>query len=350
MLLRDVLHILADFGKEIGINHGDLYIRLFNVEDLNLEQTVKNLFLSRALNQTIYKEVLTDEGFVNLCLRIKERYLAPIGKHYSLYNVLCKLIEDDNHLSAHDKQLLITSYNPNQEDQLARFIALCLICGNYNTLQESPSMANRNKLHFSKEYGIQLKHYIYDFTDSSQSTDEKASESNRSSKLFISHSTQDKQYVSCLVNFLKDLGLSKKQLFCSSVPGYDIPLGKDIYNFLKLQFEMYNLHVIFVLSENYYQSVACMNEMGASWILQNKYTTILLPGFEFKEIQGAINPRQIGLKLDNDITDIKEKLNQFKNILFQEFCLKNITDHKWEVIRDTFLADIQKIANRYSND
>ena len=38
-----------------------------------------------------------------------------------------------------------------------------------------------------------------------------------------------------------------------------------------------------------------MNEMGAAWVLKNDYTTILLPGFEFNEIKGAINPRQIGL-------------------------------------------------------
>lgn len=122
MLLRDVLYILADYGKEIGLNHADLYMCIFDVEDLNLEQTVKNLFLSRALNQTIYKEALTDEGFVNLCLRIKGRYLAQTGKHYSLYCALCKLIDDDTQLCSQDKQLLIASFNPDQEDQLAQFI------------------------------------------------------------------------------------------------------------------------------------------------------------------------------------------------------------------------------------
>jgi hypothetical protein len=49
------------------------------------------------------------------------------------------------------------------------------------------------------------------------------------------------------------------------------------------------------------------------WVLQKKYTTILLPGFEFKEIRGAINPRKIGLKLDNDSNDVKEKLGQLKD-------------------------------------
>lgn len=159
MLLRDVLHILANFGKEIGLNHNDLYIRLFGVEDLNLEQTVKNLFLSRALNQTIYKKVLTDEGFVNLCLRIKGRYLAQIGKHYSLYSALCGLIDNDTQLRPQDKKLLIASFNPDQEDQLAQFIALCIICGNYNTQQAAKTKSNKKELDTSNEYGINIKHY-----------------------------------------------------------------------------------------------------------------------------------------------------------------------------------------------
>ena len=86
----------------------------------------------------------------------------------------------------------------------------------------------------------------------------------KSPKVFISHSSQDKDYVSCIVDFLEDIGLTQEQLFCSSIPGYGIPLDEDIYDYLKQQFQEHNLHVILVLSDNYYQSVACMNEMGAA--------------------------------------------------------------------------------------
>lgn len=169
--------------------------------------------------------------------------------------------------------------------------------------------------------------------------------SQKSPKIFISHSSLDKEYVTCLVDFLESIGLTQEQLFCSSVPGYGIPLDEDIYDYLKRQFKEHNLHVILVLSNNYYQSVACMNEMGAAWVLQNKYTTILLPGFEFKAIQGAINPRQIGLKLDSDLTEVKEKLGQLKEVLSQEFGLSHIPDVRWEQKRDSFIDTITK-ANR----
>lgn len=162
----------------------------------------------------------------------------------------------------------------------------------------------------------------------------------KSPKVFISHSSQDKYYVTCLVDLLEGIGLTQDQLFCSSVPGYGIPLDEDIYDYLKKQFQSHALHVILVLSNNYYQSVACMNEMGAAWILQDKYTTILLPGFEFHEVKGAINPRQIGLKLDGDLTEVKEKLGQLKEVLLQEFGLAKIPDVRWERKRDAFITAV----------
>ena len=119
-----------------------------------------------------------------------------------------------------------------------------------------------------------------------------------------------------------------------------VAAGGPRYDYLKHQFQEHDLHVILVLSNNYYQSVACLNEMGAAWVLQTKYTVVLLPGFEFREIQGAINPRQISLKLDGDLTEVKEKLGQLKEVLSQEFGLAQIPDIRWERKRDSFIATV----------
>lgn len=56
----------------------------------------------------------------------------------------------------------------------------------------------------------------------------------------------------------------------------------------------------------------------------------MLPGFEFKEVKGAINPRQIGLKLDNELNEVKEKLGQLKDCLLSEFGQTTISDIRWE--------------------
>lgn len=54
--------------------------------------------------------------------------------------------------------------------------------------------------------------------------------------LFISHSTEDGPIASSLVTMLRTLGFNKKYLFCSSVPGYDILEGEDIYGTLVVLF------------------------------------------------------------------------------------------------------------------
>lgn len=190
------------------------------------------------------------------------------------------------------------------------------------------------------------KYYLAEINCTQNDNDKEEQEMpQKSPKIFISHSSKDKDYVSCIVDFLEDIGLTQEQLFCSSISGYGIPLDEDIYDYLKQQFQEHNLHVILILSDNYYQSVACMNEMGAAWILQNKYTTILLPGFEFREIKGAINPRKIGLKLDGDLIEVKEKLGQLKDALAQEFGLASIPDVRWEHKRDTFISTMCKIKH-----
>lgn len=126
---------------------------------------------------------------------------------------------------------------------------------------------------------------------------------------------------------------------------YGIPLGADIYDWLSKQFQQYDLHVLFCLSKNYYKSVACLNEMGAAWVLKTKYDSILLPSFSFQDIKGAVNANQIGLKLDSPDSLLKEHLNQLKDGLIDEFSLNVLTASRWERYRDGFIKRIKEIID-----
>ena len=81
-------------------------------------------------------------------------------------------------------------------------------------------------------------------------------------------------------------------MFCSSISEIGVPIKEDIYDYLRTLLDSEPIIPIFMLSENYYESAACLNEMGAVWITQKDYFTFLLPGFEFKQIKGAINPNK----------------------------------------------------------
>lgn len=166
----------------------------------------------------------------------------------------------------------------------------------------------------------------------------------KKTKIFISHSSKDIEYVRKIVVFFEDINIPEDGIFCSSIPEYGIPGGKKIYEFLREQFENYNLHVVFVLSDNYYESVASMNEMGAAWVLRNEYTTILLPGFNFSQIKGVLDPTEIATKLDDHTDVVYARLGELKDKVISEFNLDTISANKWERKRNAFVRDILSIG------
>ena len=164
-------------------------------------------------------------------------------------------------------------------------------------------------------------------------------------KLFISHSTDDKEIVDKLVALLEKLGVKKEQLFCSSISGYGIPQGSgDLYQYIRSEMSNHNLFVIMMLSKNYYSSPVCLNEMGAAWIKQSTYQSILLPGFDYPDVQGAINPRDISFKL-SDRENRTVALNEFKDRIVAHLDLEPVDLTLWERFRDSFIAEIEQITH-----
>lgn len=159
--------------------------------------------------------------------------------------------------------------------------------------------------------------------------------------IFISHSSEDIDYVKEFVNLLETLGFnSRNQLFCSSLPGYNIPTGENIYDYLKKQFNK-QLYVICLLSENYYSSPACMNEMGATWVKSKDCTAILLPEFKYSQLKGAIDASRIWFGMCE-----KDRINELKEKLENEFNINKIEYSKWQSKLDDYITNIDEIHNK----
>lgn len=163
-------------------------------------------------------------------------------------------------------------------------------------------------------------------------------------KLFISHATKNSDYVKLLINLLEDIGLNESNVFCSSMPSYGVPLDEDIYDYLSKQFNTYNLRVLFILSDEYYESPASLNEMGAAWILKSQYTSILLPRFDFRSIRGAVNPNKAAIKIDSAHEELTHRLGELKDNLINEFGLQPIQSTRWERYRDEFINNTHALA------
>lgn len=151
-----------------------------------------------------------------------------------------------------------------------------------------------------------------------------------------------------MVELLRAINLQpQRDIFCSSLPGYDIPIEAEdsIYDFLLNRFLNYKIHVLFIHSKEYYESEVCLNEMGAAWALKTTQTSFLLPGFDFKDMKGVVNGDKIAIKLDNDSVEVKDKLNQLRKMLEKEFDLISIQDTIWEQARDSFIEKVNNISD-----
>ncbi len=162
----------------------------------------------------------------------------------------------------------------------------------------------------------------------------------KKTKIFISHATKDKVFVEKIIELLEYMGLNEKQIFCSSIPGYDVPVGTDFLEHIREQYEEYELFVIFVHSPNYYNSTVSLNEMGAAWVLRKNAVSFLLPGFGFERMNGVVGRNQISIKLDNEEIEVKDKLNQFFDMIVQHFGVDKSRNVRWEEKRDAFLENI----------
>ena len=97
----------------------------------------------------------------------------------------------------------------------------------------------------------------------------------KTKKIFISHSHDDGEFATALVELLHDIGFEYEEIFCSSVPACSIPEGKSIFDEIRAQFDKHDLFVIFIHSPRLYASHISMNEMGAAWVLRTDYSSFL---------------------------------------------------------------------------
>lgn len=164
--------------------------------------------------------------------------------------------------------------------------------------------------------------------------------------LFISHAEKDSEIVRPFVELLYRIGLDESHIFCSSISELGVPIKEDIYDYLRNILDTDTVIPVFMLSENYYASAACLNEMGAVWLRKMDYYTFLLPGFTFRDIKGAIDPSKRAIKLDNALHPLRADLTLFKNSLCKTFNLTSVSEQRWETYREAFIKQISNCRRK----
>jgi hypothetical protein len=151
--------------------------------------------------------------------------------------------------------------------------------------------------------------------------------------VFISHSEKDKVIVDPFVDLLQTgADLSQKNIFCTSLAGLGIPTGKNFIDFIREKVSSAKL-TIMIVSPSYYESVFCMCELGATWVLQQEIFPLLIPPLQYDDLKAVLKGIQVGYINDSEALD-----NLYDILIEKEFVAKNIP--RWGKKRDAFIKEI----------
>jgi hypothetical protein len=154
-------------------------------------------------------------------------------------------------------------------------------------------------------------------------------------RIFISHSSKDSGIVEELIDIIESMGVNPSQIFCSSFPRYGIELGADFLETIRSEINK-DVLVLFVLSDNFYQSPVCLCEMGATWVLSKDHIPIIVPPFSFDKIEGVF-PLTQGLPINDEL-----KLNLLRDKIAEMFHITPQSMSSWERKRDRAVIRINK--------
>lgn len=158
--------------------------------------------------------------------------------------------------------------------------------------------------------------------------------------ILLSHRSTDKKYGDAIERLLSSIGIDNNQLIYTSHPLHKIPLDKNIYEYLRESFGR-KIFVIVLWSNEYLDSPACLNEMGAMWVTLSDYTNIYVPTFDFsnpKYYQCAVDKNKMGVVLDGS-DNCKASMVELKNKIVDMFDLR-IDESQWIFSLDQFMEDI----------
>lgn len=157
-------------------------------------------------------------------------------------------------------------------------------------------------------------------------------------KIFISHSSKDKILVNQFVEKILILGcgLNDEQIFCTSIEGLGIKTGSDFREHIRQNLKNAKYSFL-IISNDYKESEVCINEMGASWAIDDiQVKQFLAPNLNFNSLGVLLNIHQAA-KIDNpsDLDELYQEL-----IEAYETKVKTV---RWNKHKTDFLNFIQSL-------
>lgn len=104
-------------------------------------------------------------------------------------------------------------------------------------------------------------------------------------KVFVSHAVSDKRIVDAFVDLLHSgMNIDFNEIYCTSHG----KLKNGEYFVEEIRQNLINSEVVFLLlSNNFFASNFCLNEMGATWVLGKPLVPILVPPCGFAKLENT---------------------------------------------------------------
>lgn len=140
--------------------------------------------------------------------------------------------------------------------------------------------------------------------------------------IFLSHSSSDKKYGDALQKVIMSLGVKRDQLIYTSHHLHGVRFDAKIFEYLRKNIYR-DIFMIILWSDEYLESPACLNEMGAGWVIQCDYSNVFVPTFNFanpKFHECAVDTSKKGAVLNGssqcktDILELIEKILSLFNL------------------------------------
>lgn len=160
-------------------------------------------------------------------------------------------------------------------------------------------------------------------------------EMNKILKTFISHSSLDRELVLPFINniLVLGLGISIEDIYCSSISGLGTKAGEDFTSDIKTKLKGADL-VFLIFSDNFYESITCVQEMGAAWILNKAIIPLYYENIAEKKVGYVLNTI-IKIKLFDPAS-----LDNLKETLEQRYGINGSGTSQWNSYKEEFIKQI----------
>jgi hypothetical protein len=153
-------------------------------------------------------------------------------------------------------------------------------------------------------------------------------------RLFISHAVADKKLVDAVITLLEmGMGISSKDIFCSSFDEQGIPPGADFSPYMRERLQKADA-ILAIVSPQYYESPFCLCETGGAWAIEKTFLPLLVEPVDFSDLRGALYGKQ-GLLISSG-----QKLDAMRDSLS---FLGDSKTTRWNRKKEEFLKSLPKL-------